>query len=156
MRVTKWGEYGILCSLYLATKVKEGPIGAQEISEAKSIPLQYTQQILQRLRKGGIIKSARGPNGGYSLCRTPEQTTLKDIFCAAEGDTFEVVCDTDPIYPDRCGQEPCGLHSVWNDLKASIDQLLASRSLAWVIEKELAEKQCVDNKLVNLPRTPSN
>lgn len=136
MRVTKWGEYGILCSLYLARNSSRGAVGASEISEAQSIPLQYTQQILQRLRKGGIIESERGPHGGYKLSRTPQETNLKEILYAAEGDTFQVICDADPIYPDKCGTDPCGLHDVWNDLKAAVDELLSSRTLAWVLERE--------------------
>jgi Rrf2 family iron-sulfur cluster assembly transcriptional regulator len=156
MRVTKWGEYGILCSLYLARNAARGPVGAAEISEAQVIPLQYTQQILQRLRRGGIIESSRGPHGGYSLCRKPEETTLKEILYAAEGDTFEIICESNPIYPDQCGNSTCGLHAVWSELKTAVDTLLSSRSLSWVIEKEA---QGTANELVTKVgrvRTPSS
>ena len=63
MRVTKWGECGILCALHLAQRHKDAPIGAAEVSSVQGLDLQYTQQVLQRLRKGGIIESARGPHG---------------------------------------------------------------------------------------------
>ncbi|NLF25682.1 MAG: Fe-S cluster assembly transcriptional regulator IscR, partial [Deltaproteobacteria bacterium] len=65
MRITKWGEYGILCCLYLARHGSEHSVGALELSRERHIPLQYTQQILQRLRRGGVIESLRGPGGGY-------------------------------------------------------------------------------------------
>ena len=136
MRVTKWGEYGILCSLYLAKKQQDGPIGASEIAESQQIPLQYTQQILQRLRKGQIIKSIRGPKGGYALSRPPEETTLKDILYAAEGDTFEVLCESHPIYNELCESRNCGLKSVWIELKRAVDELLEQRTLARVMELE--------------------
>lgn len=136
MRVTKWGEYGILCSLYLARKQHEGPVGASEIADAQQIPLQYAQQILQRLRKGEIIKSARGPKGGYALTRSPELTTLKDILYAAEGDTFEVLCESQPIYNELCDSRNCGLKTVWVDLKRAVDDLLAQRTLAGVMALE--------------------
>ena len=115
MRITKWGECGILCSLYLAQHYKEGSIGAAEIAKSQGLDLQYTQQILQRLRKGAIIDSMRGPHGGYSLVRPPEEITLKDILYAAEGDTFQIICDYAPIYPTTespgcCStQENCSL-----------------------------------------------
>ena len=152
MRITKWGEYGILCSLYLARKHQEGAVGAAEIAETQEIPLQYTQQILQRLRKGGIIKSVRGPKGGYALRRSPEETTLKDILYAAEGDTFEVVCDVHPVYSEMCGTKNCGLRSVWHDLKQAVDVLLEQRTLAWIMAKETEDFIAQQSELVPGPR----
>lgn len=133
MRVTKWGEFGILCSLYLARKYSEGAVGAAEIAERQLIPLQYTQQILQRLRKGKVIQSVRGPHGGYRLARSPEAITLKDILYAAEGATFEIICETKPVYDEQCSadrQPACGLRNVWYELRESIDALLTARTLA--------------------------
>jgi len=150
MRVTKWGEYGILCCLHLARQQlgelsagsaslipNNAPIGALEISKAHGIPLQYAQQILHRLRKGGIIKSVRGPRGGFKLVRSPATTNLKDVLYAAEGHTFHLICDDNPIH-DNCSQaaKDCGLRWVWNDLKTAVDGLLESRSLLDLIERE--------------------
>lgn len=136
MRVTKWGECGILCALYLAQRYTDSTVGASEIAESQGLDLQYTQQILQRLRKGNVVESVRGPKGGYRLVRLPEQTTLKDILYAAEGDTFQIICDYAPIHPNaespnQCTtKETCTLHGVWQDLRAAIDTLLEQRTLA--------------------------
>ncbi len=132
MRITKWGEYGILCSSYLASKFEAGSAAsAAEISEAQNIPLQYTQQILHRLRKGGVIKSLRGPHGGFRLTKSPAETTLKDILYAAEGKTFELICDTHPLAPGVCDAETdCGLKAVWQDLRETIDLVLEKKTLA--------------------------
>jgi len=141
MRVTKWGECGILCSLYLAQHHGGPPVGAAEIAETQGLDLPYTQQILQKLRKGNIIESARGPKGGYSLQRPPNSITLKDILYACEGDTFQIICDHHPLHPDAlhptlCAtRESCGLHGVWQDLRAAIDKLLEERSLADLLDK---------------------
>ena len=134
MKITKWGEYGILCCMYLAEHHGQKAVGAGEISETQSIPLQYTHQILQRLRKGGIIESLRGPHGGYRLAKSPENTNLKDIIYATEGNTFGVICDIHPPYA-RCTkpEERCGLYKVWHELKDAIDTLLAGRTLAGVL-----------------------
>lgn len=135
MRVTKWGECGILCSLYLAKNFGAGATGALEIAESQGLDVQYTQQILQRLRKGGVIESERGPRGGYKLARPPQDITLKHILYAAEGDTFQIICDYAPIHPDaenssHCStKENCGLHGVWQDLRTAIDKLLDERTL---------------------------
>jgi Rrf2 family iron-sulfur cluster assembly transcriptional regulator len=151
MRVTKWGECGILCSLYLAERYGAPPVGAAEIAETQGLDLPYTQQILQKLRKGEVIESARGPKGGYTLQRKPDDITLKDILYAVEGDTFQIICDHHPLHPDAmhptlCAtRESCGLHGVWQDLRAAIDKLLEERTLA-----DLLKKNGLPNSLVQL------
>ena len=131
MRITRWGEYGILCCLYLAQRGSEQPVGAAEIAKTQSIPIKYAQQILHRLRKGGVIKSVRGPHGGFLLSKQAAQISLKDILYAAEGNTFQVICDEDPLSHHLCqSKENCGLHDVWCHLKESIDEVLSQRSLA--------------------------
>ena len=131
MRITRWGEYGILCSIYLAQQDDRATVGANEIATALSIPPQYTQQILRRLRQGNIIESVRGPRGGYRLIRSPEKISLKEILFAAEGETFELICQGNPTYTE-CADAAgcCALQTVWHDLKTAIDDLLDSKTLA--------------------------
>ena len=142
MRVTKWGECGILCSLHLARRYGEQAVGAVEIAESQGLDLQYTQQILQRLRKGGVIESSRGPHGGYRLSQPPEKTTLKAILYATEGDTFQIICEHSPIHPNPddssiCAtKEGCSLHNVWQDLRSAIDGLLEARTLGDLVTFE--------------------
>jgi Rrf2 family protein len=144
MRVTKWGECGILCALYLAKKFGEPAVGAAEIAETQGIDLPYTQQILQRLRKGDVIESVRGPKGGYKLLRAPKEISLKDILYAAEGDTFQIICEHSPLHPEvdepsRCStRETCSLHGVWQDLRVAIDKLLEERTLEDLLHSENA------------------
>ncbi|MFN8388708.1 MAG: Rrf2 family transcriptional regulator [Bdellovibrionota bacterium] len=132
MRITQWGEYGVLFSAYIARCAANGAkmVGAAEIASAQGVDLQYAQQILQRLRRGGIIDSVRGPAGGYHLCRNANELTLLDILVAAEGDTFEVICDTKPIGAERCmpGNE-CGLRTIWFDLRDHVNSFLMRYTL---------------------------
>lgn len=149
MRVTKWGECGILCSLHLARRHGDAAVGAIEIAESQGLDLQYTQQILQRLRKGGVIESSRGPHGGYRLAQSPEKITLKSILYATEGDTFQIICENAPIHPNpddssMCAtKETCSLHNVWQDLRTAIDELLEKRTLADLLTFEGAEPSLV-------------
>jgi Rrf2 family transcriptional regulator, iron-sulfur cluster assembly transcription factor len=133
MRITQWGEYGVLCSTFLADKEQSenGTVGAMEIAKAHGIALEYAQQILQRLRRGGIIKSVRGPQGGYKLARGAREITLREVLLAAEGDTFEVICDTKPLHLPCCKEESdCGLRELWQGLKKEVDKYLNSYTLA--------------------------
>jgi Rrf2 family protein len=149
MRVTKWGECGILCALHLARRHGDAAVGAIEIAESQGLDLQYTQQILQRLRKGGVIESSRGPHGGYRLAQSPEKITLKSILYATEGDTFQIICEHAPIHPNpddssMCAtKETCSLHNVWQDLRTAIDELLEKRTLADLLTFEGAEPSLV-------------
>jgi len=137
MRITRWGEYGILCCLYLAQRFPEaGAVGAAEIASTQNIPIKYAQQILHRLRRGGVIKSVRGPHGGFLLSREPMNINLKDVLYAAEGDTFEIICENDPVIHPNCAcSEQCALHLVWTDLKSAVNQVLEGRTLATMIDQ---------------------
>ncbi len=149
--------------MYLARRSQtEGTakaIGAAEIAEAQSIPLQYTQQILHRLRKGGVIKSVRGPHGGFSLARSAASINLKEILDAAEGHTFEVICEVDPVrpnarHPHRCSADyNCSLKQVWQSLRTTVNQYLESRSLEQLVAAEVNHESLnPSSDLVEFPR----
>lgn len=141
MRVTKWGECGLLCAVYLAHHQDLSTVGAPEIAESQGLDLQYTQQVLHRLKKGSIVESVRGPKGGYKLARPASEINLHQILLAAEGDTFEIICDYAPIHPSaspphQCAdKDSCGLHHVWMDLKTAINNILEQWTLASLAEK---------------------
>lgn len=133
MRVTQWGEYATHFCIYLTMQERKGQrsVTAAEFAKMRSIDPLYAQQILQRLRKNKLIESIRGAQGGYKLSRKPEDITLKDILAAAEGDTFEMICDTKPINGKKCAPQVfCSVRTIWSDLKEHIDSFLASKTLA--------------------------
>lgn len=147
MRITKWGEYGILCSLSLANRYGGEAIGAAELADDHNIPLQYTQQILQRLRRGGIVSSVRGPGGGYQLARPAESVTLKEILEVTEGGTFAVICDQNTIHADcHSSDRPCGLRNVWTGLRGVIDEYLSSHTLASLCEYHQCQVRAEEEK----------
>lgn len=134
MRITQWGEYAAHFCMYLAKNEASGKksTSAAEIAKSLEIDILYAQQILQRLRKNNIIESIRGPQGGYRLGRPTAEITLKDILVAAEGDTFEIICDTKPInMTTRCTPgSHCALRGIWGELKEHVDAFLVQRTLS--------------------------
>jgi Rrf2 family iron-sulfur cluster assembly transcriptional regulator len=139
MHITQWGEYGIHCSMHVARCERSGnvPVGAAEIAQAQGMSLDYAQQVLQRLRKGGIIESVRGPSGGYRLTRPAKDISLREIFVAAEGDTFEVICETKLIDTERCAPgNGCCVRTLWQDLREHVNTFLSSRSLEQLLNAE--------------------
>lgn len=144
MRITQWGEYGVHCCIFIAEKQLTGAsaVNAAEIADSQGIQLDYAQQILQRLRKNNIIESVRGPSGGYKLTKPSNQITLKDILTAAEGETFEVICEAKPIHGERCAQDhACGLRSVWHEFKQHVDSFLTQKTLENIVKAQMTSNK---------------
>lgn len=137
MRITQWGEYGIHITFYLAWQREEGQkiIGAADIAKALKLDIQYAQQILQKLRKGQIVESIRGAQGGYSLSRDASSITLHDVLLAAEGETFEIICDSKPLNSDCSAPfNTCSLKPIWRDLKEHVDGFFKKYTIATLVE----------------------
>jgi Rrf2 family transcriptional regulator, iron-sulfur cluster assembly transcription factor len=140
MRITQWGAYGIHCSVFIGCRTAHGDetVGAAEIAKSLNLTIQYAQQILYRLKQGGIIESIRGPHGGYKLARGLGDITLQDIFIAAEGDTFEIICESKPFDMALCTTETCFLKPIWKDLKKCVDSYLSQFTLRDLVIRNLS------------------
>jgi Rrf2 family iron-sulfur cluster assembly transcriptional regulator len=123
-------------------------VGAVEIAREQGIATEYAQQILQRLRKGNLVASVRGPAGGYRLSRSAEEITLRDILVAAEGETLELICESHPISRLRCDESAlCGLRPLWADLREHVNEFLMRHTLA-----DLVDRVRPHSEVVELPR----
>lgn len=91
-------EYGLVALLDLAAlHPAAGLVQTREISREHGIPERYLEQMLTALRKGGFLKSVRGPHGGYRLARPPEDITVAEIEACLEG---EAVVDRHGVRDD--------------------------------------------------------
>ncbi|RMD84450.1 MAG: Rrf2 family transcriptional regulator [Candidatus Dadabacteria bacterium] len=139
MKITRWAEYGIHCAAFIAAETGAGryTVSATEISNSQNIPLDYTRQILQRLKQGGLIQTVRGPAGGYRLTKAPYSITLGEIIRAAEGEVFEIVCESNPIGKERCDDSiACGIRPIWYKLHEHINSFLNSYTLKDVLDNK--------------------
>jgi Rrf2 family protein len=81
-------EYGLVALLDLAAAQTTGELlQTREIGRSHGIPERYLEQMLTALRKGGFLKSVRGPHGGFQLARSPEQVTIAEVEACLEGET---------------------------------------------------------------------
>ncbi len=80
MRLTSKGRYAMRAILDLSFHSDGKPVRLQEISERQEISLHYLEQLFRRLRKGTLVKSVRGPGGGYLLARPTDQIAVKDVL----------------------------------------------------------------------------
>ena len=84
MRLTTKGRYAVTAMLDLAIHDQQGPITLSDISKRQGISLSYLEQLFSRLRKQGLVDSARGPGGGYRLSRAASQIVVADVITAVD------------------------------------------------------------------------
>ncbi len=114
MKLSMRGDYGLRAVLELARRYGEGPVQSAEIAAHQGIPEQYLDHLLTVLRKAGIVKSARGPQGGHVLVRQPEELTLGEVLAVLEGSLAVLGCVEDP---HACrASASCVLRDVWRQI----------------------------------------
>lgn len=85
MRLTSKGRYAVRAMLDLTTHSNGNPVRLQEISTRQNISLHYLEQLFRKLRNGQVVKSVRGPGGGYVLARAMDEITIRDVLdCVGE------------------------------------------------------------------------
>lgn len=85
MKLTTRGRYGVKALYELALRYGSGPLAVKQIAQGQGLSEHYLEQLVAPLRKAGLIVSARGAQGGYTLGRAPEQVTVGDILRVLEG-----------------------------------------------------------------------
>lgn len=125
MRITTQGEYGLRCVRALARS--SSPLSIREVSASEKLSKPYVEQLFLKLRRAGLIRSLRGPKGGYVLARSPSHIKVSEIIKALEGDTFEIICER---RRGRCIHvDECSLRPLWKALKEKVDDLLEKITL---------------------------
>ncbi len=92
MKLSTKSRYGVRAMFDMSYHAGTLPAQIKDISRRQNISPRYLEQIFQDLKRGGLLKSRRGPQGGYSLTRPPEEITVKQIILAAEGELQLVDC----------------------------------------------------------------
>ncbi len=123
MKVSTKGRYGTRAVLELALRYGSGPVLVREISESQEISERYLENILNSLRKSGIVISTRGAGGGYQLSREPAQITVGEVVRSLEGPLDVVEC-TGGMPCSRSSQ--CAAIQIWQKLKTLIENELDS------------------------------
>ena len=133
MRLTTKGRYAVTAMLDLALHDSKAPINLADISSRQGISLSYLEQLFSRLRKQGLVSSARGPGGGYRLGRTSSQISVADVISAVD----ETVDATRCGGSRNChGEERCLTHDLWEELSDQISDFLDSISLHDLVQRK--------------------
>ena len=133
MEVTRRTDYAIRLLLELAS-IGGGPLSVRELAERQGVPYAFARGIQRELLAAGLIESRRGAQGGIVLARPAVEITLLEIADAMQGDVSCSVCSRDPKWCDRMAG--CEVHKVWREVDSKVSEILATKSLAGLIEKK--------------------
>ena len=132
MRLTTKGRYAVTAMLDLAIHATTSPVPLADISQRQGISLSYLEQLFARLRRQGLVKSARGPGGGYRLNRQADDITIVEVLNAID----------EKIDTTRCGGkgdcqdgQACPTHDLWADLSKQISDFLSGISLGELVQR---------------------
>ncbi|GHU65691.1 AsnC family transcriptional regulator [Clostridia bacterium] len=128
MKLSTRSQYGIHAMLDLALAYGEGPQPLRLIAERQAVPEQYLEQLIAPLRRGGLVKSARGASGGYELASPPELIQVGEILRALEGPVRLTDCVSEPDTCARAGI--CPSRALWERLNNAIQDVLDNTTLA--------------------------
>jgi len=149
MRLTTKGRYAVTAVLDLAFHQETGPVSLADISDRQVISLSYLEQLFSKLRKSEIVRSTRGPGGGYRLMSGPESVSIVDIITAVDESYTAKAC-TDAGHCQGASAR-CLTHDLWDELSNKIHGFLDDISLADLMNhKETAEVACRQDGTLDL------
>lgn len=128
MRMSTKAQYAVRAMVNLNLHSGGSPVNLRDISLRESISLTYLEQLFVKLRRGKIVKSVRGPGGGYLLARPAQEIKVDQIIDSVEESLVPVSC-MDQKNGCACDDQ-CVTHNVWHGLGERIRQFLASITLA--------------------------
>jgi Rrf2 family iron-sulfur cluster assembly transcriptional regulator len=139
MRLTTKGRFAVTAMIDLASRQGSGPVTLNAISERQRISLSYLEQLFGRLRRFNLVKSVRGPGGGYRLARDMDEITVTDIVHAVD----------EPIDATRCGWRAncnnaaqCMTHDLWTNLNRRMFDYLDSVTLGSLVGRPAYVGSC--------------
>jgi Rrf2 family protein len=135
MHVTAKADYAVRAVVELADSSQDSPRKVDEVAKAQAIPVSFLENILTQLRSSGVVRSQRGPEGGYWLAHPAEEVNLADIIRAVEGPLVGVRGQR-PEEVEYAGSAE-SLQQVWVALRANLRKVLESVTVADVASGRL-------------------
>ncbi len=132
MQLTTKGRYAITAMLDLATTSSKTPVTLDVISGRQNISLSYLEQLFAKLRKSGLVKSIRGPGGGYLINQDANDISISEIIEAVDENIDLRRCQG--LANCHSGRE-CISHNLWCEVSSQIREFLSHKTLGDVIKE---------------------
>ena len=133
MRLTSKGRNAVMAMADLAKNDINKPINLTEISLRQGISISFLEQIFLKLKKNNLVKSLRGPSGGYSLTRPPEEIKLLSIIKAVDEKVKTLGCKKESKKGCNGKLIKCITHNLWDDLEMLINNFFEKNTLKDII-----------------------
>ena len=151
MRLTTKGRFAVTAMLDLALNEVDRPVTLAGISERQEISLSYLEQLFSRLRRNGLVKSVRGPGGGYRIAKPLDGISVSDIITAVDEQIDATQCGGN----ENCQDEHrCMTHDLWASLNVKILEYLSGVSLAQLVASQKSGGKIVIPEPKRRDRTP--
>ncbi|MFH1616726.1 MAG: Rrf2 family transcriptional regulator [Planctomycetota bacterium] len=133
MKLSTRSRYGMRAILELAIAYGKGAVQVKSIAARQDISTKYLEQLISILKSASLVRSTRGPKGGYTLAKTPSDIKLSEVFFALEGSPIAMDCIEHPEFCPRCAD--CVTRQVWATMQQAILNVLDEITL-----QDLADK----------------
>ena len=133
MKLSSRSRYGFRAILELAVEYGNGPLQIKTIAKREDISNKYLEQLVAMLKASGLVRSIRGPKGGYELTRPPGNVKLSQVFTTLEGPVAAVECLEHPEFCPMCTE--CVIRDIWAQMQAAIMGVLESMTLQDLVDK---------------------
>ena len=137
MKLTSKGRYAVMAMADLAKNNVKEPTSLAEISLRQGISVAYLEQLFLKLRKNNLVKSVRGPLGGYVLSKPPEEIKLLSIIRAVDEKIKTVKCRKESKKGCNGQSIKCITHNLWDDLENHINKFFEENTLTDILFKEV-------------------
>ncbi len=137
MKLSTKGRYAVMAMVDLAMHSDNKPISLADIADRQEISLSYLEQLFAKLRRGGLVRSVRGPGGGYLLAREDVETRISDIILAVDEPIRATRCTPGQPFGCRINKSRCMTHDLWEELGNQIYLYLSSVTVADVVSKRI-------------------
>ncbi len=137
MRLSTRGRYAVTAMADLAAHCCGRPVTLAEIADRQAISLSYLEQLFGKLRRSGLVRSCRGPGGGYTLGRAPHEASIADIVLAVDEPIRATGCEPGGTRACNGASVRCITHDLWEELGNQIQLYLSSVTLADVVARRV-------------------
>lgn len=137
MRVSARIEYALLALIELALREGDEPIQSRDIAARAGVPKPFLDQLLLDLRRAGLVRSVRGPGGGYVLARPAAEINLREAIRAVEGGALATTCGVKSSDGAPCRRLPvCAVLEVWREIDDAVAGILTRTTLLSLAERQ--------------------
>ena len=141
MKLTSKGRYAVMAMADLANANVNHPTNLTEISLRQGISISFLEQIFLKLKRNNLVQSSRGPSGGYTLTKSPDEIKLSSIIKAVDEKVKTVGCKKESKKGCTGKSVKCITHNLWDDLENHINNFFEKNTLNDVIFKATKDKQ---------------